>query len=237
MGRRRRYGKLHDLRSTIGERRWVVVGDIHGYFDTFQALMGKVGLQDDDVLISCGDLVDRGPKVRETVEFFQNRPLTFCIEGNHENKAVRYFKGNPVEIAHGLETTVEAYAGREAEQEAFREWGAALPQLLQVPDINKLPTYVVHGGVDDKHPMERQFKDVCLYSRYVGGENFRDEENGHPWYEDLQGSVHVLFGHWGHPSPDVSPFAWALDGGVCDGRSLRALVNGSEFIEQERLEQ
>lgn len=236
MGIRRKPAKILDLRQTIGRRRWIVVGDIHGYFDTFMALMDKINLDDEDVLISCGDLVDRGPKVRETVEFFRTRPLTFCVEGNHENKAIRYFKGNPVKVAHGLETTIASYEGREEDQKAFVVWARALPHMIRVHNINGLPAYVVHAGIDHTRPVDKQLREVCLYARYMGGESFRDE-SGYPWYDKLPGDAHILFGHWMHPGPpDVAPYAWAMDKGIIEGAGLRALVNGQEFIEQENVE-
>lgn len=41
-------------------KRIFVVGDIHGCFDELIELTEKVGLKEEDVLISLGDIVDRG---------------------------------------------------------------------------------------------------------------------------------------------------------------------------------
>ena len=35
------------------------IGDIHGNFELFQSTLKELGITDDDVLISVGDLVDR----------------------------------------------------------------------------------------------------------------------------------------------------------------------------------
>lgn len=58
----------------------IVIGDVHGCFDTLQALLSK--LPDDDICF-VGDLIDRGPKSKETVEFVMNSDY-LCVAGNHE---------------------------------------------------------------------------------------------------------------------------------------------------------
>ena len=41
--------------------RTIIVGDIHGCYGELLDLCAAVGLNDDDTLVSVGDLVDRGP--------------------------------------------------------------------------------------------------------------------------------------------------------------------------------
>jgi hypothetical protein len=48
------------------------------------------------VLVSVGDIVDRGPRVREVVEFLRGLPRFHMVLGNHEDKLARYLAGNPV---------------------------------------------------------------------------------------------------------------------------------------------
>jgi serine/threonine protein phosphatase 1 len=50
--------------------RTIVVGDIHGCYDELMALMEKVDLQDNDRVVSVGDLISKGPKSREVLELF-----------------------------------------------------------------------------------------------------------------------------------------------------------------------
>ncbi|MBV6452010.1 MAG: Bis(5'-nucleosyl)-tetraphosphatase, symmetrical [Anaerolineales bacterium] len=53
----------------------LVVGDIHGCFDEFQALLDKAGLTDDDSIVSVGDCVDRGPDTPVVLRFFQENQM------------------------------------------------------------------------------------------------------------------------------------------------------------------
>ena len=66
--------------------RTFVIGDIHGCFDEFIELTEKIGLQNDDLLISLGDIVDRGNKSKEVYAYFVNRPNSIVLIGNHERK-------------------------------------------------------------------------------------------------------------------------------------------------------
>ena len=61
-----------------------VVGDIHGYFDSFVKLISKLNLNDRDLLISIGDMIDGGPESVGVVELFIENDQFFAILGNHE---------------------------------------------------------------------------------------------------------------------------------------------------------
>src|SRR5262249_51372807 len=55
--------------------------------------------------VFIGDLVDRGPKVVETVRLAMAMVAdgsALCVPGNHDVKLMRALKGNPVTIAYGL---------------------------------------------------------------------------------------------------------------------------------------
>lgn len=67
----------------------LVIGDIHGCYDEFQALLDKAGLTEGDAIISVGDCVDRGPDTPAVLRFFQEKPNALLIMGNHERKHVR----------------------------------------------------------------------------------------------------------------------------------------------------
>lgn len=86
------------------------VGDIHGCLDEFkQVLLDGKGLTYDSESntlsiankefyihhILVGDYVDKGPKIKETIEFLHNNMSFFTIAiGNHEHWVYQYLKGN-----------------------------------------------------------------------------------------------------------------------------------------------
>ena len=56
--------------STEEMKRTIIIGDIHGCYDELIALLKKCERKPSDEVISIGDMVDRGPKPWEVVEFF-----------------------------------------------------------------------------------------------------------------------------------------------------------------------
>lgn len=78
-----------------------IIGDIHGHADKLEALLKKMGYQEKNgvyqhperILVSVGDLIDRGPKQRRSVDIIRNmceRGFAYCIMGNHEFNAVAW---------------------------------------------------------------------------------------------------------------------------------------------------
>ena len=61
-----------------------VVGDIHGYHDSFVKLVSKLNLDDGDLVISIGDMIDGGPESVGVVELFMVNDQFIAILGNHE---------------------------------------------------------------------------------------------------------------------------------------------------------
>ena len=61
-------GELQNLLDN-GGRLWVI-GDIHGYYDSFLRLVSKLNLDDGDLVISIGDMIDGGPESVGVVDFF-----------------------------------------------------------------------------------------------------------------------------------------------------------------------
>ena len=58
-----------NLQSTIdnGNSVWVI-GDIHGYDKTFDALIKKLKIKEKDIILCLGDLIDKGPGSLEVLK-------------------------------------------------------------------------------------------------------------------------------------------------------------------------
>ena len=117
-----------------------IIGDIHGCCDELEALLQELGYveqgnispsplwnfptyhhPDGRKAVFLGDLVDRGPRILDTVKLVHNMiaaGTAICVPGNHENKLLRKLKGKNVKISHGLEQTL---AEIEALPEEIRE--------------------------------------------------------------------------------------------------------------------
>lgn len=216
------YSHTLDISGICEHRKVIVVGDIHGCFDEFMALLKECEYRKPDILVATGDLVDRGPKIRETLIWFYTTSNTFSVMGNHDNKLLRYWKGNPVHITNGLDNTIEQMSIIN-EIEALSRWMHNWPHMIRLANYKGKPVYVVHAGVDGHKPIESQRIETCLYARYLDGKDFFDKQ-GIPWWETLKGDYTIISGHIKtnniHPCRD----AFCIDGGAYEGGKLRALV-------------
>lgn len=64
-----------------------IIGDVHGEFDSLRILVDK--LPKDSKLIFVGDLVDRGRKSKEVIDFVKSNNH-LCVLGNHEKMMIEY---------------------------------------------------------------------------------------------------------------------------------------------------
>ena len=97
-----------DLTDEIGNKPYLIVGDIHGCNKEFMQLFANCDKP--DYILSCGDLVDRGPKIDRVLETFMEYKGFYSVLGNHEDKFLRYLIGNKVKITEGLQRTIDQCA-------------------------------------------------------------------------------------------------------------------------------
>jgi len=188
----------------------IVIGDIHGCFAELQALLVAVEAQPDDVVVSVGDVVDRGPASVEVVNFLRARPNTIVVTGNHERKHIRGVLSYSQEITRAQ--FGDAYA--EAVQ-----WMRTLPYCVELDDA-----VVVHAALLPGVPLAAQRDEVLCGS--TAGEQELQRALGHGrWHESWDGPKPVIFGHHVVTEPLVRPRRiYGIDTGACHGGRLTALT-------------
>ncbi len=78
----------HIERNTAG--RDFAVGDIHGQFTRLQDTLDRVCFDTAvDRLFSVGDLVDRGPESKRSLDWLA-KPWFYAVQGNHEALAIQH---------------------------------------------------------------------------------------------------------------------------------------------------
>lgn len=191
--------------------RHIIIGDIHGCHDELLELCERVALTADDVLVSVGDLVDRGPEPGKVVRFFRKRPRSVVIMGNHERKHVRQVFSFSQEITRlqlGADYT-EAVS-----------WMAKLPYRYETDEIA-----VVHAALMPGVPLAEQ-RDEVVSGTTSGERELSTALGGRRWYELYEGPKPVVVGH--HVvlnGPEVHrDLVYCIDTGACHGGSLTALI-------------
>jgi serine/threonine protein phosphatase 1 len=74
-------------------RNIFIVGDLHGCFNRLMAQLEELHFdRERDLLISVGDLIDRGPQSLECLELIREEWFA-CVRGNHEQMAIEAMTG------------------------------------------------------------------------------------------------------------------------------------------------
>eukprot|EP01084_Bolivina_argentea_P149247 260738_1 len=80
--------KKEGIKSDVN--RVIIIGDVHGCYDELMSLLKDIQYNEiSDRLYFVGDLVVKGPKSNEVVEFVRNAKNCFCVMGNHDYKLIR----------------------------------------------------------------------------------------------------------------------------------------------------
>lgn len=66
-----------------------IVGDLHGSYDLYTKGAHMLGIREEDVVISLGDLTDRGEQNFRCVLEFTRKKNRYAIRGNHEDMMIR----------------------------------------------------------------------------------------------------------------------------------------------------
>ncbi len=121
-----------------------VIGDIHGCFDTLQALWPRLGFDPtQDRLWLVGDLVNRGPKSLEVLRWARTLNERFgermqVVLGNHDlHLLARHDGWAPQRAKDTLEEVLSA-----PDREPLMAWLASRPLLYREPGV-----LLVHAGL------------------------------------------------------------------------------------------
>jgi len=164
-----------DLQSRLDDgHRIFVVGDLHGHFATFRALLHRLKLKPEDRVICLGDMIDRGPNSAELVAFVRSNPQIICIKGNHEQMAIQSVQADGTFEAwqpwmkRGGASTYGSYIV--AAQGDL--WSAKRAMLHDFMWLDTLPTHIVldhfrlvHAGYDPRMPLDMQGERELLWIR------------------------------------------------------------------------
>jgi len=201
--------------------RRIVVGDIHGCYDELMELLEKVGIGDDDRIISVGDLITKGPKNKEVLELFMTDARFSTVIGNHDLALRRKWNGEEIELKPAQK---EAHKELKAEKDAYVSFFNRMPFMID------LGTHlVVHAGVRPNVELISQTTSDMTSIRTLGADPESDE--GTPWYHVYHGEKIILFGHWPAPEPRRGRNAIGLDTGCVYGYNLTAyIIEDDEFV-------
>ena len=228
--------------------RTIVVGDVHGCYEELLELMDKVKWRPEvDKLILAGDLVDRGPKPKEVVEWARKNKVA-AVKGNHEEKHLRWNKHE----ARKRENPKYTNPMRGFQEKRMQEHNSLSPEDWNYLDSLPLTLevqpnwFVVHAGFISGIPIKDQKEEFVVRVRYIDDQNKMlklEDDYGVPkggifWTEKWKGPENVIYGHnvnLGEPridEPVPGVKCYGIDTGCCFGGKLTALILPSFEIVQ-----
>ena len=143
-----------------------LIGDIHGHADQLEALLQKLGYTQHNgayahpeaTALFVGDYIDRGPKIRETLEIVKamvDSGNAIALMGNHEYNAL-CFHFQETEGGHLRKhlikniiqhyETLRQFQNRQSAYEAYLEWFKTLPLYYETETFR-----AVHACWDQHH--------------------------------------------------------------------------------------
>src|SRR6185312_14813354 len=226
-----------------------IIGDVHGCCDELEQLLNRLGYNKFDIAghgpgwsnigyvhpegrkaVFVGDLVDRGPRVLDTLSIVRNMVQfgsALCVPGNHDMKLLRKLRGKDVQITHGLANSLAEIdaLSEDVRKPHCKEIEQFLDSLVShyVFDDGKL--VVAHAGM--KAEMQGRgsgkVREFALYGETTG----ETDEFGLPvrynWAAEYRGSAMVVYGPTPVPEPEWLNRTVNIDTGCVFGGKLTAL--------------
>ena len=226
-----------------------IIGDVHGCCGELEQLLADLGYEpgemdrDDPVWGHClyahpegrkavflGDLVDRGPRILDTLRLVRNMVTAgqaMCVPGNHDMKLNRKLRGRSVQITHGLaESLAEIDALPEGiRDELSKQASEFLYSLISHYVLEDGKLVVAHAGM--KAEMQGRgsgkVRDFAMYGETTGESDEFGLPIRHNWADEYRGEAHVVYGHTPVPEPEWLNRTVNIDTGCVFGGKLTAL--------------
>ncbi len=151
--------------SQNAKSRRIIIGDVHGHYDGLMTLLEAIAPDADDEVYFLGDLIDRGPKSSQVVNFVKESRY-HCLLGNHEQMLLKIIGSGDLSkptvqawLYSGGQATVASYQKGTIPQDHL-DWMQSLPVYLDLGDI-----WLVHAGVDPSIPLAEQTTEQLCWVR------------------------------------------------------------------------
>jgi len=252
----------HNDGVRIEHDNFVVVGDVHGCYDEMiEMLSDNKGFQVDaetkmmyvtsDALINggymhhvfVGDLIDKGPKIREVIEFVYNNLRYFTIvRGNHESWVYKYLKGiikpspeNDVMIEHFFNSVPILQEDAVLREKFFRIYDHSYTFAYNDKVVvTHAPCEAKYIGKNDKVSLKKQ--NTIMYPKK---KDYADMESYFKAFEDFfsflirDGEFNMpthVFGHIMLENVFQSKNKFGIDTGCYAGGMLSTLIFNADNV-------
>ena len=193
-------------------KKYFVFADVHSFYDELMTALNNAGFEYDNkdhIIISLGDLCDRGNKSKEVLEFVNSLPeeRKICIIGNHELLMEDYIRRGyafGVDISNGtVKTAIDISEENECieDLQENRYWSNYKKTWRYYYEMDNC--IFVHGWIPFVHNTAKYTTEYCKPLpdwRNASRKQFEDAswENGmYAWSQGIREEGKTTFcGHW-----------------------------------------
>jgi len=195
-----------------------VIGDIHGHVKALEQCLVRSGFdKKSDMLVSLGDVCDRGRHVRESIDMLLEIKNLVYVLGNHDLWLLNWALDHTIDdiwLLNGGSQTMRSYTN-----------GVVPDSHIEL--LNNAPSYFltgdnklfVHAGINPGLPLQAQKEEELLWNREFALKALEATED--PYNENITSYDEVYIGHtptniWDFNSsvPLQLNEVWMMDTGV-----------------------
>lgn len=151
--------------------RILAIGDIHGCYAAFEALLEMIDLQPEDTLVTLGDYVDRGPDSRRVIERLlelRNECHLVPLMGNHEQMMIEAKDSREMRkmwLGFGGAEAVASYGGS-LDNVPYAHWRFLEKECRLIWETETY--FFVHAGAYYGKPLDAQTDSYLLWTVFDG---------------------------------------------------------------------
>jgi diadenosine tetraphosphatase ApaH/serine/threonine PP2A family protein phosphatase len=225
--------------------RAIIISDIHGLYSEFSDLISLCDIDakvlNSDLVISVGDLEDRGPRSADVIKLCRKRNYQ-VVKGNHCDNWLGHHRNELREKSEsGYKNKKRPL--REHDYKEFKkldnqdwEWMSNLPKYIEFESLNQ-QYIVVHAGFLPGIPYNQQSHNIISRVRYIDINTrqmipYKVDNDPPPnskyWTDFWQGPQKVIYGHqiWNqnHVRLSNNNLCYGIDTGLYKAGRLTALI-------------
>ncbi|MDE0092325.1 MAG: metallophosphoesterase [Oligoflexia bacterium] len=198
------------------KRKTFIVGDVHGCFQEFSALLKKVNYKiETHRLILVGDIINRGPFSLKMLKWVKDNKIEM-VRGNHEQAFLTGIETS--QWASPLLKQLKEEMTKHVNQ--WVKWLSSLPFYIEEKGF-----VVVHAGLVPKEKPQYSDPHLLMNIRTWDGQgaDIKNETNP-PWYKFYKNKKLVVYGHWAKQGLQVRSNTIGLDSACVYGKKLSGVL-------------
>lgn len=150
--------------------RLFAIGDIHGCLTALQRLDRELGFQADDVVVTLGDYVDRGPDSRGVIDYLialHSRCQLVSLRGNHEIMMLGARADQSMLLSWrncGGDTTLGSYGIEAIDEVPLAHW-RFIEQTAPYHEADR--DFFVHANAYPDAPLSEQPAEMLFWEHFA----------------------------------------------------------------------